>query len=167
MRIFAAAAIALFIGSRGCEKPDETAQFLAIRAAPGAAYFLLNFHGVEDGIMEANHVLEASLLERRRAIRTVLAHLKKDRDDVAAERQIDWLDRAADENSTRTVDRLLEVYGAELDGVEDALARIRTGSFGACAACHEKIEAMRLKLFPQTRFCAGCAGLREAVERAA
>jgi RNA polymerase-binding transcription factor DksA len=128
---------------------------------------LLNFYGVEDGIMETNRVLEATLLERRREIRTVLAHLKKDRDDVAGERQIDWLDRAADENAARTVDRLLEVYGAELDGVEDALARIRTGSFGACAGCHETIEAMRLKLFPQTRFCAACAGLREAVERAA
>ena len=117
--------------------------------------------------MEANNTLEATLLERRRAIRNVLSHLKRDRDDAADDRQIDWLDRASDENAARTIDRLLELYRGELDGIEDALARIRTGGFGACAACHGFIEAPRLKLFPQTRFCAACAGLREAVERAA
>jgi RNA polymerase-binding transcription factor DksA len=119
--------------------------------------------------MEANIIdrLEERLLERRRAITNVLTHLKRENDEVIEDRQIDWLDRASDENTVRTVDRLTELYRGELDGIEDTLARIRVGTFGACAACHGAIEATRLELFPQTLFCAGCADLRESFERAA
>jgi RNA polymerase-binding transcription factor DksA len=111
--------------------------------------------------------IEKKLLERRRAINGVLTHLKRESEEVTESRQTDWLDHAWEENAARTVDRLTELYRAELDGIEDALARIRTGTFGACAACHHTIEAMRLEFFPQTRFCAACADIREALERAA
>lgn len=119
--------------------------------------------------METNTIerIEERLLERRRAIINVLTHLKRENDEVTEDRQIDWLDRAADENVVRTVDRLTELYRGELDTVEDALARIRVGTFGTCTACHDGIEPTRLELFPQTLFCAGCADLRESFERAA
>jgi len=104
---------------------------------------------------------EEKLLERRRDVARVLSHLKHDSDELAGSRQIDWLDSASDANTARTCDRLTEIYGAELYRIERALKRIRTGSFGLCAACHREIEAMRLELCPDAEFCAGCAAMRE------
>ena len=101
------------------------------------------------------------LLERRRAIIHVLGHLKRERNAIMRTRQIDWLDAASDANTVRTGDRLREIYEAELAGIERALARIHTGTFGVCKACHRPIESKRLEVCPDAEFCAGCAGMRE------
>jgi RNA polymerase-binding transcription factor DksA len=105
--------------------------------------------------------IEEKLLERRREIIRVLTHLKRDSDEVTGTKHIDWFDEASDANMARTADRLNELYRAELDGIERALARIRTGLYGGCAACHRDIETMRLEVCPDTEFCAGCAAMRE------
>lgn len=54
----------------------------------------------------------------------------------------------------REVDRLL------LKEVEDALGRIRAGSFGVCEACSQPIAKARLNVVPWARLCRDC-GERE------
>jgi RNA polymerase-binding transcription factor DksA len=107
------------------------------------------------------------LLERRREIIRVLGHLKRESDEITETRQIDWLDEASEANTVRTRDRLREIYEAELDGIERALARIHTGTFGICKACHRPIESKRLEICLDTEFCAVCAAMREEFVSAA
>src|SRR5689334_20217413 len=116
--------------------------------------------------MERNTIegIEEKLSDRRRAVADVMTHLEKERADAGDDRQLDWLDRAWDDSAARTIERLTQIYRGELEDIDAALVRIRAGAFGVCGACHAPIEAMRLKIFPQTRFCAACAGLREAFE---
>jgi RNA polymerase-binding transcription factor DksA len=107
--------------------------------------------------------MEEKLLARRRAISTVLDHLKRENELVTGERHFDWLDQAWDNNAARTVDSLINLYRDELENIAGALASIREGTFGFCAACHEPINDSRLDIFPYARFCASCAEFRESV----
>ncbi len=111
--------------------------------------------------------MEEKLLARRQAITRVLEHLQRDSNVIIGERQIDWLDQAWEENAARTLDGLVALYRTEMENIGAALARMRRGTFGLCAACHEEIESYRLESFPYAQFCASCAELREAVQRAA
>jgi DnaK suppressor protein len=43
-----------------------------------------------------------------------------------------------------------------LKKIEQALARIKEGSFGDCQACGEHIEVRRLEARPTTTHCVGC-----------
>ncbi|MBZ5500919.1 MAG: TraR/DksA C4-type zinc finger protein [Acidobacteriia bacterium] len=54
----------------------------------------------------------------------------------------------------READRLV------LKEIEDALGRIRAGSFGVCEACSQPIAKARLDVVPWARFCRDC-GERE------
>ena len=46
--------------------------------------------------------------------------------------------------------------------IQDALARMRTGTFGECARCGDEIQAKRLRAMPFTAYCRSC---QEAIER--
>ena len=46
--------------------------------------------------------------------------------------------------------------------VEDALDRVREGSYGQCLACHEEIGGKRLAAVPWAQYCIEC---QENVER--
>lgn len=109
---------------------------------------------------------EEKLLRRRHEILPVLKHLEEESAEVTGHRHFDWLDQARDESEALLVDRLTALYQRELESIETALSRIRTGTFGACRACHQPIEPARLERFPQAEFCAGCKEMREVFELA-
>jgi DnaK suppressor protein len=50
----------------------------------------------------------------------------------------------------------------ELDEIEDALRRLRAGSFGLCQRCGERILLARLRALPAVRCCLGCQAARES-----
>jgi len=45
--------------------------------------------------------------------------------------------------------------------VEDALARIRDGSYGHCLRCEEAIKPRRLEVVPWARYCVRCQEMLE------
>lgn len=45
----------------------------------------------------------------------------------------------------------------ELQRIEQALARLRSGEYGYCAKCEEEIAAARLQVDPATLLCIDCA----------
>ena len=49
-------------------------------------------------------------------------------------------------------------------GIEAALNRINTGTYGECASCGEQINEARLEANPLTPFCLKCASNREKHE---
>jgi DnaK suppressor protein len=77
--------------------------------------------------------------------------------------------RSADEDSTQDIaDKAANSYNKEflfhqsnnerqlLQMVENALLRIREGSFGECIHCGQEINAKRLEAVPWTRHCIEC-----------
>jgi DnaK suppressor protein len=49
-----------------------------------------------------------------------------------------------------------------LEAIESALARIETGTFGACVECGAKIPKARLNAIPHTPYCIKCAEVNES-----
>ena len=83
--------------------------------------------------------------------------------------------RAADEESAQDIaDKAANSYTKEflfhqsntdrqlLQLVEEALARIREGSFGECVNCGSEVNSKRLDAVPWTRYCIAC---QEKVEQ--
>jgi DnaK suppressor protein len=77
--------------------------------------------------------------------------------------------READEEATQDVaDKAANSYTKEflfhqsdenrrlLQLVNQALARLKNGSYGLCLACHEEVQAKRLEAIPWARHCIEC-----------
>jgi DnaK suppressor protein len=45
--------------------------------------------------------------------------------------------------------------------VDDALGRIKEGTFGECISCHEELQQKRLEAVPWTRYCITCQEKKE------
>lgn len=57
---------------------------------------------------------------------------------------------------------LLQLELAELDEIDQALARVHAGSYGRCACCATRISLKRLRAQPAARMCLLC---QETVEK--
>ncbi|HLF95281.1 MAG TPA: TraR/DksA C4-type zinc finger protein [Planctomycetota bacterium] len=58
---------------------------------------------------------------------------------------------------------LMENESDELHEIEEALDRIKDGSFGLCESCKKKIPKERLKAIPYARLCVNCKKKEEGV----
>ncbi len=54
---------------------------------------------------------------------------------------------------------------AQLQAIDQALARIDAGHYGECIDCGSSIEVARLRAMPQTLRCMACQQQRERAER--
>lgn len=105
----------------------------------------------------------------RRLLLFRLSELKADVHAAQSERQPDLsgsevrdLKDGADALQRQVVDDVQFARDlAELQEVEDALARLDAGSFGDCAGCGEAIPAARLLAQPAARLCATCQSALE------
>ena len=52
-----------------------------------------------------------------------------------------------------------------IEDIDDALARIEAGTYGACERCHDSIPLERLEAVPHARFCVACTGQRSRTNR--
>ncbi len=77
--------------------------------------------------------------------------------------------READEEGTQDIaDKAANAYTKEflfhqsndnrqiLQLVDEALERIKTGSYGVCVACHHEVQTKRLEAVPWARHCIEC-----------
>ena len=102
------------------------------------------------------------LEERQQALRKAVSRTEEDgrsadQDSAAA----DIADRAA---SSYTKEFLFSQSSNErqlLQMVENALQRIREGSFGECVSCGNEINPKRLEAVPWTRYCIACQEKKE------
>ncbi|MDH3444185.1 MAG: hypothetical protein OEN50_09710 [Deltaproteobacteria bacterium] len=94
------------------------------------------------------------LIRRREKIVMTLRHLAKEQAEV--ERNTDWLDQAAYESRVQLLDRLNGWYVAEIEQIDNALARVEKNNYGLCVACNDPIENRRLDTAPESEFCSGC-----------
>ena len=105
----------------------------------------------------------------------VRRQLTTQRDEILAmyEHDVKAGQEASDEGSDDIVDRANNAYSRELlfslsDGerhtllrIEEALARIESGSYGICTNCSNEIRPGRLKAMPWARYCIDCQELAE------
>lgn len=97
---------------------------------------------------------EEKLLRRKHELLPVLKHLGEDSETARSD--FSWLDQDRDQAEAGLANRIAACFESELRGIEIALGRIRTGSFGKCRACHQSIEGARLDRYPQAEFCLRC-----------
>lgn len=68
----------------------------------------------------------------------------------------DIIDQANADSEAELEIRLRRTDGRLLHAIEEALTRIRSGTFGACEACGQQISKARLEAVPWTRLCREC-----------
>ena len=116
-----------------------------------------------------------SNLDELGGIEAVRKQLTLQRNEILAMYQQDVKagQEASDEGSDDIVDRANNAYSRELlfsisDGerhtllrIEEALARLDSGSYGICTNCSREIRAGRLRAMPWARYCIDCQELAE------
>jgi DnaK suppressor protein len=71
-------------------------------------------------------------------------------------RQGDLADQASGNNEVHIQLKLKQTDAKITQAIEEALARIEKGTFGACRDCGETIAMARLEAIPWTRVCITC-----------
>jgi DnaK suppressor protein len=74
----------------------------------------------------------------------------------AAESEGDLIDSASADAEAEFQVRLRQTDARLLKAIEDALARMRAGTFGICETCKQPISRARLEAVPWTRHCRDC-----------
>ena len=57
---------------------------------------------------------------------------------------------------------IVEITSRTLQGIEDALGRLESGTYGRCSDCGAEIPAARLRAIPSAVRCRGCQELIDA-----
>jgi len=97
--------------------------------------------------------LEQRQQELRRTVsRNVQDGRAADSEDIAQ----DIADKAANSYTKEFLFSQSSNDRALLARVEEALVRIREGSFGECINCGDEVNAKRLEAVPWTRYCIKC-----------
>lgn len=97
--------------------------------------------------------LETRQQELRRTVHRTQADGRTADEDTAA---ADIADRAASSYNKEFLFSQSNNERALLQMVDNALARIREGSFGECIHCGKEINSKRLEAVPWTRHCIDC-----------
>ena len=74
----------------------------------------------------------------------------------ASDSEGDLMDQASAETEAELHIRLHATEGRLLKAVEDALKRLRAGTFGVCEVCNQPISKARLEAVPWTPLCREC-----------
>jgi len=71
-------------------------------------------------------------------------------------RQGDMADQATGNNEVHIHLKLKQTDSKILQAIDEALRRIKNGTFGVCLDCGEVISEVRLEVIPWTRSCITC-----------
>lgn len=102
------------------------------------------------------------LIEQQERLVQRIFNLEEDLQRISA-REIEYVDRAQAEVPEETLANLDEQSRREWEAIQEALARIASGTYGTCTTCGKAIEPARLDAVPTARRCTHC---QEDVEKA-
>lgn len=118
---------------------------------------------VEPGVVRLEE-LRARLLGRARELSAQDAQL---RERLASEQAVTTntfvagTEAACAAEADDEVIALLHHEQLEFRAIQDALARMADGTYGACQECGEPIGALRLSVLPEAALCVGCQAVAE------
>jgi RNA polymerase-binding protein DksA len=110
------------------------------------------------------------LLEERKRVKKAIDHLHEENrgslEDETGELVSGSADNHMGDTATATFDRELDYTLEEneahvLAAIDDALARIDSGSFGTCRTCGREIDPERLEAIPWSTQCIDCRRRQE------
>lgn len=96
------------------------------------------------------------LVKRREALRKALAGDLSLLKELRAQSSGDVVDFALDSAQDEISSQLAEVESRELASIEQALAGMRTGTYGKCEGCGANIPLARLQALPYATYCIRC-----------
>ena len=96
------------------------------------------------------------LIKRRDALRNALAGDLSLLKELRAQNSGDVVDAALDSAQDEISSQLAEVESRELASIENALERMRSGKYGLCEGCGQKIPMARLNALPYATNCIEC-----------
>lgn len=108
---------------------------------------------------------EALLWERRESLLRDLSGLDEERrteGENASGIPMHPADLGSDSVEYDVIRACAGTAASELQEIDDALARIREGTFGLCEDCGEPVPAARLDAIPYARLCISCKSREEA-----
>ncbi|QDV71396.1 General stress protein 16O [Rosistilla carotiformis] len=108
--------------------------------------------------------LRQLLVRRRDALRRVLAGDLSSLNELREQSHGDVLDAASDTARDELSSQLAEVESRELGQIDDALARMRDGSYGSCDGCGKVIPVARLQIVPYATECIECKRKSEGTD---
>lgn len=100
--------------------------------------------------------MRAILIKRRDALRGALAGDLTLLKELRSESVGDLVDAAYDSAQDEINSQLAEVESRELAHIENALERMKEGSYGQCELCGGRIPLARLEALPYATMCIGC-----------
>lgn len=106
----------------------------------------------KDAILKMREILVIRRDALRKALAGDLSLLKELREQTAG----DVVDFALDSAQHEINSQLAEVESRELASIENALERMRTGHYGVCEQCGERIPMARLNALPYAILCIDC-----------
>ena len=95
------------------------------------------------------------LLEKRGELSSALGEAQS-RVPAAGGLEGDLIDQANADAEAELQISLHQSDGRLLRAIEEALARIRQGTYGACAVCKQPVSKARLEAVPWTHVCREC-----------
>jgi DnaK suppressor protein len=105
---------------------------------------------------ESMQNLRAILVRRRDALRSALAGDLSLLKELRSESPGDVIDAAYDSVQDEISSQLAEVESRELAHIENALERMKEGTYGLCEVCNRKIPLARLDALPYATMCIEC-----------
>jgi len=101
-------------------------------------------------------IFKKRLEDRQRELRHIMNRTAQDGRDADLESAQDIADRAANSYNKEFLFSQSNNERQLLQMVDNALSRIRGGTFGECISCGEEINSKRLEAVPWTRHCIAC-----------
>lgn len=103
-----------------------------------------------------HEAIRAVLLDSRAQLEKRLEAIRADRRHQSAPLDPDFEDQAIQRENDEALDALDARGRQELEAVDSALSRLRTGTFGRCVRCGEPISVERLRAQPTAEACLSC-----------
>ena len=105
---------------------------------------------------EAIKQLREQLVRRRDALHRALEGDLSLLRELHQEKTGDVLDADADTVQDELNSQLIEAESRELGAINDAISRIKRGTYGDCDSCGKAIPLTRLRAIPYANDCIGC-----------
>jgi DnaK suppressor protein len=112
--------------------------------------------------VEALNQLRSELLERRSRIDHEMTRRELEQGELEnIDTQAEMVDLAQNLELIERNVSLQEQERRELASIDLALAKLGSGTYGACEDCGEAIPVRRLQIVPEARLCARCQSVSE------
>lgn len=101
------------------------------------------------------------LVAQREELARAIARTQQEGREADEDPTVDLADKAANSYTKEFLFGQTHNDRSRLQLVDEAIERIKEGTFGECASCHEELQQKRLEAVPWTRYCISCQEKKE------